>query len=57
MPNISPPQERNNYLLYNNKIGTAHGASDSVCDIQQRIKKIGYEIVVSRGDPAFASDG
>ena len=50
MPNLSPPEVRAKYLLYNNKIGTGDEAAECVSDIRERIKKIGYEIVISRGD-------
>ena len=50
MPNISPKDMRKNYLLYNNKIGTADDASESARRIAESVKKIGYEVVIDRGD-------
>ncbi|MCL2206069.1 MAG: [FeFe] hydrogenase H-cluster radical SAM maturase HydE [Treponema sp.] len=50
MPNLSPLDVRAKYLLYDNKISTGIEAAEGVADMQKRIKKIGYEIVVSRGD-------
>ncbi|MCE5200974.1 MAG: [FeFe] hydrogenase H-cluster radical SAM maturase HydE [Synergistaceae bacterium] len=50
MPNLSPLETRKNYLLYDNKIGTADDASESVALITDKINKIGYEAVVDRGD-------
>ena len=50
MPNISPSDVRKFYLLYDNKIGTKDDASESVSRMSENIKKIGYEVVVDRGD-------
>ena len=50
MPNISPLEMRKNYLLYDNKIGTADDASESLDLITAKIKSIGYEVSVDRGD-------
>jgi biotin synthase len=50
MPNLSPMEVRKKYLLYDNKICTRDGAAECVACMQNRVKQIGYEIVVSRGD-------
>jgi len=50
MPNLSPVEVRKKYLLYDNKICTGEEAAECVACMQNRIKHIGYEIVVSRGD-------
>jgi len=50
MPNLSPLDVRGKYLLYDNKISTGDEAAECVADMQKRIKKIGYEIAISRGD-------
>lgn len=50
MPNLSPSDVRKNYLLYDNKICTGDEAAESVNNLKNRMKKIGYDIVVSRGD-------
>lgn len=50
MPNLSPAMVREKYLLYNNKIHTGMEAAECVEDLKLRMKEIGYEIVVSRGD-------
>lgn len=50
MPNLSPANVRENYLLYDNKICTGDEAAESVEHLQQSMQAIGYNIVVSRGD-------
>lgn len=50
MPNLSPPQVREKYLLYDNKLCTGDEAAESLRSLKQRIQNIGYEIKVSRGD-------
>ena len=50
MPNLSPGAVRNKYSLYNEKAYTGLEAAESVRDLQDRMRVIGYEVVVSRGD-------
>lgn len=50
MPNLSPPQVREKYLLYDNKLCTGDEAAESLKDLDSRMKKIGYYIEVNRGD-------
>lgn len=50
MPNLSPMGVREKYLLYNNKLHTGVEAAECVEDLKTRMKNIGYEVVVSRGD-------
>ena len=50
MPNISPSDARKKYLLYNNKVATNDDASKYKNELEDRMKNIGYELVVSRGD-------
>lgn len=50
MPNLSPVAVRKKYMLYDNKICTGEEAAECRYCLQNRIKKIGYEIVVDRGD-------
>ncbi len=50
MPNLSPTDVRDKYLLYDNKICTGDEAAECRYCIENRIKKIGYDVVVSRGD-------
>lgn len=50
MPNLSPVKVRNKYELYNNKLNTGAESAEKLDELKERIKKIGYEIVCSRGD-------
>ena len=50
MPNLSPADAREKYLLYDNKICTDESASLCRGCIGQRMRSIGCEVVVSRGD-------
>ena len=50
MPNLSPPQVRKNYELYNNKICTDEEAAEHLNRLKARMNSIGYRIVTARGD-------
>ena len=50
MPNLSPSNVREKYLLYDNKICTGDEAAESLSNLKVRMKNIGYDIVVARGD-------
>lgn len=50
MPNLSPTAVRKKYALYDNKICTGDESAQCVICLKNRLKNIGYEIVVSRGD-------
>ena len=50
MPNLSPVDVRGKYILYDNKICTGEEAAECAFCMHNRIKKIGYEIAVTRGD-------
>lgn len=50
MPNLSPPNVRKKYLLYDNKISTGDEAAESVANLKNRMNKIGYNLTVTRGD-------
>lgn len=50
MPNLSPVQVREKYLLYDNKICTGEEAAECCACLQNRLQKIGYATVVDRGD-------
>ena len=50
MPNLSPANVREKYLLYDNKICTGDEAAESLENLKLRMKNIGYQVVVSRGD-------
>lgn len=50
MPNLSPVRVRKQYELYDNKICTGEEAAECRFCLANRMKSIGYEIVVDRGD-------
>lgn len=50
MPNLSPMSVRKKYELYNNKICTGEESAQNKEELEERMKKIGYEIIVDRGD-------
>ncbi len=50
MPNLSPINIRNMYSLYNNKKNTNQEAAENINLLKKELNKIGYEIVVDRGD-------
>ncbi|MDR3288024.1 MAG: [FeFe] hydrogenase H-cluster radical SAM maturase HydE [Peptococcaceae bacterium] len=52
MPNLSPVGVREKYLLYDNKICTGDEAAECRHCMQNRMRGIGYDVVVSRGDCA-----
>ncbi len=53
MPNLSPVNVRKKYELYDNKICTGEESAQCRDCLNNRMKKIGYKIVVSRGDAKF----
>lgn len=50
MPNLSPTAVRKKYELYDNKICTGDEAGECRFCLDRRMKKIGYELTVDRGD-------
>ncbi|MEW9094325.1 MAG: [FeFe] hydrogenase H-cluster radical SAM maturase HydE [Clostridiaceae bacterium] len=50
MPNLSPRDVRDKYLLYDNKICTGDEAAECRFCIQNRIENAGFKIDLSRGD-------
>ncbi len=50
MPNLSPTVVRKKYQLYDNKICTGDEAAECRFCLSNRMKKIGYELAVDRGD-------
>ncbi len=52
MPNLSPPSVRKKYMLYNNKISDGAESAQSLHELRGRMERIGYEVVVDRGDRA-----
>lgn len=50
MPNLSPSSVRKKYELYNNKLCTGEESAEQVKELEMKMKDIGYEVVVDRGD-------
>ena len=50
MPNLSPTGVRGKYLLYDGKICTGDEAAECRACLAGRVRSIGYEIAVGRGD-------
>lgn len=50
MPNLSPVEVRKQYELYDNKICTGDESAECRSCLENRMKSIGYEISLSRGD-------
>ena len=50
MPNLSPREVRQKYMLYNNKLISGAESAEEFSKLSERMKRIGYTIVVARGD-------
>jgi biotin synthase len=50
MPNLSPREVRDKYMLYDNKISTGDEAAECTHSIIESMKLIGYQVVIDRGD-------
>ena len=50
MPNLSPVDVREKYLLYDNKICTGEEAAEGLWKMKRRMNQIGYQVVTDRGD-------
>lgn len=50
MPNLSPEDVRDKYLLYNDKLHTGAENATKIEMLKDEFAEIGYEIVTSRGD-------
>lgn len=50
MPNLSPMEQRAKYTLYNNKASVGTEAAEGLKALRESLKKIGAEVVTSRGD-------
>lgn len=57
MPNLSPIKVRNKYMLYDNKICTGDEAAECRNCLEGRMKLIGYNPVVDRGDSKMIQEG
>ena len=51
MPNLSPLAARKKYELYDNKLYTGEESAQALESLRSRMRSIGYEVVVDRGDP------
>ena len=54
MPNLSPLATRKKYELYDNKLYTGEESAQALESLRGRMRSIGYEVVVDRGDPRTA---
>lgn len=50
MPNLSPKEVRDKYLLYDNKLSSGDEAAENINKLKKSVKSIGYEIVTDKGD-------
>ena len=50
MPNLSPKEVREKYMLYNNKLSTGLETGEYINQLRELFVEVGYNIVVSRGD-------
>lgn len=58
MPNLSPPEARASYQLYDGKRSTGTEGADGLATIQRRLAAIGYSVDMGRGDHvAFTKTG
>ena len=51
MPNLSPLTTRKKYELYDNKLCSGEESAQALESLRSRMRSIGYEVVVDRGDP------
>jgi len=50
MPNLSPASVRKKYELYNGKLSSGAESAQNLRELEERMRKIGYEVVYDRGD-------
>ncbi len=50
MPNLSPPEVRASYSLYDNKLSLGAEASEGMNLLRSRVEAIGYSLAAGRGD-------
>jgi biotin synthase len=50
MPNLSPPDLRAKYELYNGKLHSGSESAEALAELEHQISEIGYKIVYERGD-------
>ncbi len=58
MPNLSPAAVRGKYVIYDGKLSSGSEAAESLRDLEERLKAVGYAVDLSRGDaPGFERPG
>lgn len=50
MPNLSPPEVRGKYELYENKLYSGEEAAQGLDSLKKQIAEAGYKVVAARGD-------
>ena len=50
MPNLSPLDVREKYMIYDNKVSTGIEAAEYLDLLKEQMREIGYQVVVERGD-------
>ena len=50
MPNLSPVEVREKYLLYDNKLSSGEESAEGLSSLRKQMAAMGYEIVIDRGD-------
>lgn len=50
MPNLSPPNVRGKYELYNNKLHTGAESAQKLDELRREVSETGYRIEIGRGD-------
>ena len=50
MPNLSPPEHRGDYSIYDNKLHTGVESAEGLQQLKRQMQEIGYQIVTERGD-------
>lgn len=56
MPNISPIRVRDKYKLYDGKLSTGVEGMEGLNLLSEKMKNIGYEVVISRGDISYSKE-
>lgn len=57
MPNLSPRDAREKYMLYDNKLSVGAESAEGLDALKRSVKSIGYEIVTDRGDAVKNNSG
>lgn len=50
MPNLSPPDVKAKYSLYDGKLSTGSESAECLAELEKRMEKIGYRVALVRGD-------